>query len=173
MKPLATFALALVLGGSGCGGSVSPTPVPCPTVSPVASVGALLEPGVARLAGGHGCVADGVRGSWRLDHTHTESPWVPASALEPMLLSTDDLVLVGWADGTPIGEWTAQIGPATDTSGAGAVNAGSGDAGGADFFTFGRVSPGDWVLAVTLHRADGRGEATYYWALRVSGSAAP
>lgn len=173
MKPLAAFALALVLSGIGCAGPVSPTAFPCATVSPVASAGALLEPGVARLAGGHGCVADGVRGSWALDDAHSESSWVGASALEPMTLSTDDLVLVGWADGSPIGEWTAQIARATDTSGASAVDAGSGDAGGADFFTFGRVSPGEWVLAVTLHRADGRGEATYYWALTVSGSTAP
>jgi len=172
MKPLATFALVLVLVLGGCGGSVSPSPLPCATVSPVASVGALLEPGVARLAGGHGCVADGVRGSWTLDGAHSESPWPPTSALEPMLLSTDDLVLVGWADGAPIGEWTAQIGAASDASGASAQDAGSGDAGGADFFTFGHVSSGEWVLAVTLHRADGRGEATYYWALRVSGPVA-
>jgi hypothetical protein len=35
------------------------------------------------------------------------------------------------------------------------------------------MSPGEWVLEVTLARADGRGEATYYWALSVSLSGAP
>jgi hypothetical protein len=168
MKRIVTVVLAAALAVAGCGGSGAPTPVPCATVSPASSAGPLLEPGVARLAGGHGCVADGVRGSWTLDGTSAESPWIAASQLERMMLSPADLVLVGWADGTPIGEWTALIAPATDASGAGARAAGSGDAGGADFVTFGRVSQGEWVLAVTLHRADGRGEATYYWALSAS-----
>ena len=168
MRRIAEVVLAIVLVAAGCGGAGSPTPVPCATVSPVSSAGPLLEPGVARLAGARGCVADGVRGSWTLDGTSSEGQWVPASALEPMLVTTADLVLVGWADGTPIGEWTALIAPAADASGASAEAAGSGDAGGADFVTFGRVSPGEWVLAVTLHRADGRGDATYYWAISAS-----
>lgn len=168
MKPLAAFALALVLGGVGCAGSVAPTPFPCATVSPVASAGALLEPGVARLAGGHGCVADGVRGSWTLDGTSFESPWIPASELEKMTMTHEDLVLVGWADGTPIGHWRARVAKAEDTAGAAAEFAGDANGFGEDFVTIGRMSPGEWVLEVTLVRADGRGEATYYWALSAS-----
>ena len=181
--------LACLLLVAGCGGSSStgPTPstldfpslvvpslappdgspTPDPPSAPPTSEAPLTEHSVARLAAGGGDVVDGVIGSWTLDDLSGEAPWMTASSLETVEVTPDDLVLVGWSDGTPIGAWTAQIAPATDTDGSNAETAGAGDAGGADFVTVGRVAPGDWVFAATLHRADGRGEAVYYWSLRV------
>lgn len=168
MTWVAAVGLACALVAAGCGASASPTTIPCVTPAPLATAGALLEPGVARLAGARGCVADGVRGSWTLDERSYESTWVSGTTLDEVRLTTSDLVLVGWADGTPIGEWSARIATAADPSGALAREAGSGDAGGADFVTVGRIAAGEWVIELTLERADGRGRATYYWSLSVS-----
>lgn len=137
-----------------------------PSVPPT-SEAPLTEHPVARLAAGGGDVVDGVIGSWTLDDLSDEVPWMAVTSLETVEMTPDELVLVGWSDGTPIGAWTVQIAPATDTDGSNAENAGAGEASGADFVTVGRVGPGDWVFAATLTRADGRGVATYYWSLRV------
>jgi hypothetical protein len=71
----------------------------------------------------------------------------------------------GFADGAEIGAWSARAAPATDPRGTSVVGVGGRDA---DFPLLSSVAidplpPGRWVLAVRLDRADGRGDATFYW----------
>ena len=170
MLRIVLAAVVCLLAVARCGGTASSGPTGTLGLASLVAPGGTPIAGhpVARLATGGGLAVDGVLGSWTLDETSSDSSWIAASELEAATLSADDLILIGWADGTPIGAWSAKIADAADATGASATDAGSGDVSGADYVTFGRVAAGEWVLAVTLHRADGRGEATYYWSLKVT-----
>jgi hypothetical protein len=140
-------------------GSASPNP---PSVPPT-SEAPLTEHPVARIATGLTSAVDGVIGGWTLDAEVFEQSWIDLADLKRTDIPADELVFAGFGDGTPIGAWSARIARVSDATGATAVDAGSGSAGGADFVTIGRIAAGTWILEVTLTRADGRGEATYYW----------
>jgi hypothetical protein len=138
---------------------VLPTPGPTPA-------GSLSAPPVARIATGVTSAVDGVLGGWTLDGRTHDQAWIDLALLKRTGWPAGELVFAGWADGTPIEAWSARISTVGDTTGADAVAAGSGAANGADFVTIGRIVAGTWILELTLLRADGRGEATYYWEIR-------
>ena len=149
------------LGPPQASGPSSAAP-PSVQPSPAASLG---EPAVARIATGVTTAVDGVLGRWRVDDQVNEQDWIDLALLERTDLPSDELVFAGWADGTPIAAWSLRVAPVSDATGERAVHAGSGAGNGADFVTIGRVDAGTWILELTLTRADGRGEATYYWEL--------
>jgi hypothetical protein len=128
--------------------------------SPAASLG---EPPGARIATGVTFGVDGVIGAWRLDGAAHEQAWIDLAALKRTDFPAKELVFAGFDDGTPIGAWSIRVAPVSDATGADAVDSGSGSGNGADFVTIGRIDAGTWILELTLTRADGRGEATYYW----------
>jgi hypothetical protein len=108
-------------------------------------------------------------GSWTLDDHGSDSPWLPAVVLREVAVGTGALG-IRYADGTGIGHWSAHAAPASDPGGLELIGLGERD--GAVPPPLQEVRPetpprGQWVLAVRLDRADGRGDATYFWLIRV------
>jgi hypothetical protein len=119
------------------------------------------------LAGGQQSVR-GRLGSWTLDDHGSDSPWIPAVALREVAVGAGALE-IRYADGTGIGHWSARAAPASDPGGLDLIGLGERDG---DVPPLQEVRPetpprGLWVLAVLLDRADGRGDATYFWLIRV------
>jgi len=133
----------------------TPTPVPG---EPAAT---LQAPGLAPIAG--------TVGSWAIDGRGSDSPWLPARALGAFEVAGDTPIMIAFDDGTPIGAYAARIAAVADLRGEWPRSVGGRSlaAPAQAAVTAGPVPPGAWVLAVQLVRADGRGEATFYWAIRV------
>ena len=149
--------LVLVAVVAGCSGAPSPPPEdpdPAPAGAMLASAGLSVA---------------GVVGSWSLDGMVADAPWLPADALGTVSVPIGAPLSVAFDDGAGIGSWTAQLAETSDRDGAGARTVGEGDGDGDGDAAIGLTAPpaGDWVLAVTLTRADGRGRATYSWAVSV------
>jgi hypothetical protein len=172
-----TTALLVALSGCGSGGSAPPAPGPSatPTPSATASLTATMSaepglptpPGAALAWGGGDAPVPGLLGTWTLDGNAVDSPWPAATALEAVEIIPGSAVTVGFDDGTPIGTWTARLADATDATGETAHVVGEADAAGVTVIQLPALPAGDWVLEVHLGRADGQGEASYYWAIRV------
>jgi hypothetical protein len=108
--------------------------------------------------------APGALGSWTLDGQGSDSPWLPAAGLAEVTTGSGR-VTVRLADGVPIGAWSAQAAPATEPGGQIVTSLGGRDESepALDAVALGPLPPGRWVVAVRLDRADGRGDATFYW----------
>jgi hypothetical protein len=130
--------------------------------------GLLTEPPAGRLAVGNGASAvDGQLGSWTLDGTANDSPWPAPTGLETVEAGLDARLFAGYADATPIESWKVQYTDVADTMASRLKDGGGGQANGSDFVSLAALPPGEWVVGVTLRRADGRGEATYFWVVRI------
>ena len=115
-----TLAVALGLGMAGCAGgppaspgeTVPPSAVssPAPTRSPdgVRVTGVLVAGNVPKL---------GKLGTWVLDGTGSDSPWLPWIASDAISIAQGVSVTIRLADGSPIGWWFADLADASDGSG--------------------------------------------------------
>jgi hypothetical protein len=115
-----------------------------------------LEPPPAAVLVSAGTEERGVPGgySWR---GGTESaPWLPAAALEPVVVAAGTVQVRVDA---PVERWTARVAAIADTSGARAVPLASGDA----QIEFETPARGTWVVAVEASFASAAGNAIYYW----------
>jgi hypothetical protein len=182
--------LVLLILVAGCGGGPAPTtsrggsdPPPSGSLqspsavatgpSAVAPTGSTSPPAppedlpAAVIDGPSGPIA-GSLGSWALDGQGSDSPWLPASALRQAALESRRIT-VRFAGDVPIGAWTARIAPAGDRTGETATALGEREAADPPLpaVVLEAAPPGRWVLSVRLDRADGRGDATFYWLLRV------
>ena len=186
------LAIALVVAsvtGSGCArspgvtGAGSPTPsVPttgAPSPTPERSVPASTStsasaapsasdpeasleqpPGAVLVAGA--ASHPGEAGSWAWAGGTSDSPWLPARALE-RAETPAGAVTVELDDGVEVESWSA-VAAAADDMQAMDVDA-LGDGSGTPLF---EVPAGAWVVAVDVRFADGLGSAIYYWHLVVT-----
>lgn len=140
-----------------------------PSAEPSLSEDPLPSPPGATLrrADTDGPAVAGGLGSWSLDGMASDAPWLPADVLETVDVPLGARLAVTFADGAAIGTWTAVLADVADRDGAVARTVAQGDGSGGSAVEVEAPPPGEWVLAVTLTRADGRGRATYSWAVSV------
>jgi hypothetical protein len=113
--------------------------------------------------------ARGTLGSWTLDDRGSDSPWLPATALSGQDVPLLAAISVHLDGATAVGAWSARASPATDSLGESGIGLGGREEAEPPLqaVTLDRLPPGRWVVAVRLDRADGRGDATFYWLLTV------
>jgi hypothetical protein len=116
-----------------------------------------------------GAEIPGTLGSWTLDGRGSDSPWLPASALPERAITTPAAIVVRFVGSAQIGAWLARAAPASDPEGGLGIGIGGRDEGAPPLnaVTLDPIRSGRWVVAVRLDRADGRGDATFYWLLSV------
>ncbi len=135
-----------------------PSEVPGPASLPVAEISTPAGSVVGKL------------GSYTLDGRGSDAPWQPFATVPSVTLVAGETLTTRFADGAAIGDWSAVIAAADDTTGSGQRSvSGTGIAGPGPGQTVG-IGPfpiGQWVLQVRLFRADGRGEGLTYWAVSV------
>ena len=183
-----TIALVVVAAGTGCAvppaGTGAGSPMPSgpagsasdtapgestPSSSPSASVApspsdleASLEPPPGAALVSEGASHRGEAGSWAWAGGTSDSPWLPARALERADIAAGT-VTVELDAGVEVESWTAVAAAANDTQGVDVDTLGEGS--GTPSF---EVASGDWVVAVDVRFADGLGSAVYYWHLLVT-----
>jgi hypothetical protein len=173
------LALALVGALAGCAGDASPTgPGAEPSIGPT-DVPAASAPAASPGPAGDGLPAavlvagatssPGKLGSWSLDGRGGDSPWIPAAALTPVAVGSADSIAVRYADGAPVGAWTARVAAANDPGGLVTTAVGGRDLAlpplaGVELHG---LPVGSWVLQVRLDRSDERGNAIFSWLLEV------
>ena len=162
---------ALMVGGCA---SAPPTATP-PTAgagatagSPAASESEAGQPPAAFLAvDGRGSV-EGELGSYTFGAAGSDSPWLPARALDGVAAAPGARLIITLAGGQPIGTWSAVIAAAGDDQAVNKRALGESQAGGlGPAITLPAPSRGDWVLMVQLAYGDGSGSGAYYWEINV------
>lgn len=180
---LLAFAIASAAGGCSAAtsapfsASVPPGVSDTPTESPIDASPQTTEPATtasvalpaAHLLVGGSASASGTLGSWTIDARGSDSPWIPAAALRTIDVDSGSILEVAFEDGALIGSWQASYAAVADAEGLRPTSAGGRET---DAPELGRVTLealpiGTWVASVRLFRADGRGDATFYWLLRV------
>lgn len=136
------------------------SPPPATPGTAAASAPTSFLPPDASLAAEGGDPVVGQLGSYAWGDGGSDSPWLPGA---PVAVGAGEPLFVTLADGTGIASWTAVRAPAGATSGAGAVDAGTGT--GAIAFTVDET--GRWTVAVTVSFVGG-GSAVWYWQLEVT-----
>ncbi len=165
---VATLVLVLALI-AGCNG-IAAAPSTPPTDQPTQSV-AITDPSpplpVAVILTADATIA-GELGAYAMDGAGDDGPWLGAAGLPSLALGPFDTLSVALIDGVPIGDSSAVMAAADDTSGT-RTQAVPGAKLSADhrLLRLGPFPPGQWVLSVRLFRADGRGDGTTYWAISV------
>jgi hypothetical protein len=129
-----------------------------PSVAPLDEERSLEPPPGATLVAG-GVRQPGEAGSWAWAGGTSDAPWLPATALERVDVPAS-AVTVELDGGADVASWTASAASAHDTDGIDIEPLGDGS--GTPSF---RLPSGDWVVAVDVRFADGRGSAIYYWHL--------
>ncbi len=135
-----------------------PTEVPGPASLPVAEIRTATGSVVGKL------------GSYTLDGRGSDAPWQPFATVPSVTLDAGENLAARFADGAAIGDWSAVIAGADDTTGSdqrGVAGTGIAGAGPGQTVGIGPFPIGQWVLQVRLFRADGRGEGLTYWAVSV------
>jgi hypothetical protein len=140
----------------------SPSPSSSPSLSPSAAPSdeePSLEPppGATLVAGG--VRQAGEAGSWAWAGGTSDAPWLPVTALERVDVPAG-AATVELEGGVDVESWTVGAASADDTEGIEVEPLGDGS--GTPSF---RLPSGDWVVAVDVRFADGRGSAVYYWHL--------
>ena len=170
--------LSIVLAAmlvAGCATNAGPRAVSSPPAAGTQAPGATArptpmpgEPGASIRVLGEVPIA-GTLGSWAIDGAGSDAPWLPARALAPLDVAADAVISVAFDDGAPIGSFTGLIASVADVRGESPSRLGGRESAvpplGA--VSLGPLPSGAWVLAVQLVRADARGEATFYWSVRV------
>jgi hypothetical protein len=144
----------------------TPTPTPTPTPNAEATDRLPLPPPIAFLVLPDGSRVDGTLGSYDYDGAALDAPWLPATALEDVLLPAADApLIISLPEPDRLVRWGARYADAADeeadvisqlaAGGDGATPLGSG--------SFSGPPSGSWVLAVQLFFADEQGDASYYW----------
>jgi hypothetical protein len=109
----------------------------------------------------------GELGSYVFEGSGSDSPWLPFDSLSVVTVAAGVPLTIAFEDGTTIATWSAAVAAAEDEAGEagqGVGGRGSGEPPLAAVATD-AIPVGRWVLSVRLELADGRGDATYYWAL--------
>jgi hypothetical protein len=159
---------------AGCGTAASPSVVPVvpssvdsSVAAPASADHAVAVPPTAILHAGNAAVP-GELGSYVFEGSGSDSPWLPFDSLSIVPVA-DAPLTVAFEDGTLVATWSAAIATADDVTGAATRGAGGRGAGAPPLaaVTIGAIPAGSWVLSVRLELADGRGDATYYWAIEV------
>jgi hypothetical protein len=169
---VAALLATLVACGTAPAGTSLGDPVPSATLAPASPGASSSAPtaGPAQLPAAvlvlAGTEAPGTLGSWTLDGQGSDSPWLPAAALAEVEVGPGPL-MVRPVDGASIGAWSAHRAPASDPSGRALTGLGGReeDTPALDAVALDPLPAGRWVVAVRLNRADGRGDATFYWLL--------
>ncbi|MEK6721058.1 MAG: hypothetical protein AABZ33_10370 [Chloroflexota bacterium] len=164
-------SLALLVASVGACSAATGAQVPesaPPSVSQAPATADVALP-AAHLTLGGSASAAGRLGSWTIDGAGSDSPWIPAPALGSVEADSGSILGVAFEDGAPIGSWQASYAAVADTAGIGPMPAGGreGDAPALGRVTLEALPIGTWVVSIRLFRADGRGDATFYWLLRV------
>ncbi|MES2209836.1 MAG: hypothetical protein V4515_06585 [Chloroflexota bacterium] len=188
-QPVRLAGLLALASLAGCGGGVGTSGVPSdagspppatgtpapgwsasdrPTLNPTATNEATAAPlPVAEIVVGDVTLVGGL-GTYVIDGRGSDAPWLPFATVPALTVGSAETVTIRFSDGVPIGDWSAVIAPADDTSGS-ATRGVNGAALSADGLSasVGPLPVGRWVLQVRLFRADGRGDGLTYWAITV------
>lgn len=180
------LALSALLGCGGNGGSSSagvdhnepttsaaapslaPGATDAPTPGPTPTENATRAPlPIAEIVTADATIV-GDLGTYTIDGQGSDAPWLPFNSLPSITAGVSDTLAIRFSDGVVIGDWSAVIAGALDTSGSttrgvdGALSATDGTTA-----SVGPLPLGRWVLQVRLFRADGRGDGLTYWAVTV------
>lgn len=146
---------------------VPPTNLPMPTERSVLldvewMSGVLGAPGVAET--------QGRLGGYTLDFQGSAAGWLPWKPSAVVAIPGGVPVTIRLGDAAPIGSWGAVIAPEADTTGDELTVVGEREADDPplDVVRLDSLPPGRWVLAVTLRRADGRGDGVTFWSVEVA-----
>jgi len=151
--PVATATAAVATASA----TPAPTAPSSPTVTPAPPPQAeILAPGT---------IFAGYLGSYEVDGTGSDGPWVPFDSLSKVVVGAGQTVTIRFVDGTDIGEADAVIAAAADRTGSNPQAVSVAPGGNAASVVVGPLPSGSWVLSVRLFRADGRGDGTTYWAV--------
>ena len=139
-----------------------------PTADPPTSEPTLAALPIAQLKGTSGAIA-GALGTYDVDGLGSDTPWLPFSSLPAVVLTSTEIVTISFVGGFAIGQWSAVLAAADDTSGAASRVAPGGTLGpNATALTVGPLPAGRWVLQTRLIRLDGHGDGVTYWAVTVN-----
>jgi hypothetical protein len=154
-------SLAVVVAVVGCDAGPAPSPS-TPAGGPSAPT-----PPAAILSTPEGAQKEGEVGSYTYRGAGTDTPWLPADALDPFTVSADEPLTVRLQDDVAASSATGAVAAADDREGAalrpvrivGPLATGG--------FEVPSQPTGSWVLFVELVYADGSGSGAYYWHLDV------
>jgi hypothetical protein len=165
---LLTIAVALVVGAAGCADLIAVPRLPVTaTAGPSGAAQTPTLPPDAVLVLPNGRRIAGVIGSYEVNGTAADVPWLPASSLTPTVVLADAPLAVGFADGSAIGVWTGTLAAAADAQGLTSFGVGGREVSEPPLLQVqvSGIRRGDWVLAVRLFLAYGSGDATYFWSI--------
>jgi hypothetical protein len=162
-KSLLRVALASVLVVAACAGPPPPSPA-TELPSDAASVDAAAPPPALLTVDGSPAVA-GELGSYTYLGRGSDSPWLPATMLQPVEVGPDGRLVVRLASGEPIAGGSARVARAADSQGEPTAPLGLSQEQQAVVIV--GPGPGSWVLAVELDYANGAGSGLYFWRLEV------
>ena len=171
MSVARTLAIALILGvAAGCGSRPSGTRSTPPTAAAVIESPEDVDPAafLAATLAAEGEEVVGRLGSYTLDGTGSDTPWLPFDVLPMVTLKPDSRPEIRFDYIGPVTTWAASIAAEDDRLANQATQLADGhEAPGAASVTLPPIPPGRWVLAVSLERSDGRGGGMIYWAITV------
>jgi hypothetical protein len=150
----------------------TPAPPANGTATASGSIGtagpAIPEPPGATLAVGGVSRHAAELGSYDYRGAGSDSPWLPARALDDVAVDPAATLAIQLEGGTAIGSWTATVAAAADEQGV--VKQKLAEEPATDPKPEIRLQAprsGSWVLMVAVRYADGSGSGTYYWQIDV------
>lgn len=159
---LLRVALASALVVAACAGPSPPSPA---TEAPSDAATAAAAPPDALLTVDGAPAVAGELGSYTYLGRGSDSPWLPATMLQPVQVGAGGRLVVRLANGEPIARGSARVARAGDTEGAETEPLGLSQEQQAVVIV--GPGPGSWVLAVELDYADEAGSGLYFWRLEV------
>lgn len=174
--PIAGLTLLALVGLMGCTsppaaqGTTGATPTDTPALPTAALTDVPSNPvllPIAEIVTAQGGVL-GALGTYVMDGAGSDAPWLPFATIPSVEVRATDTLQLRFADGAAIGDISAEFAAAADTGGVRQQGvSGTNRAGDGSSVTVGPLPAGQWVLAVRLFRADGRGDGLTYWAVTV------
>jgi hypothetical protein len=169
MKPtsrsglLLRVALTSAMVLAACAGPPLPSPA-TEAPSEAATTDVAAPPAALLTVDGAPAVA-GELGSYTYLGQGSDSPWLPATMLQPVEAGAGGRLVVRLANGEPIARGSARVAQAGDTEGTETEPLGLSQEQQAVVIV--GPGPGSWVLAVELDYADEAGSGLYFWRLEV------